>query len=41
VPGGVGPVTASILMRDVAKAAEVQKRHYETQYGAPSFVPDA
>jgi methylenetetrahydrofolate dehydrogenase (NADP+)/methenyltetrahydrofolate cyclohydrolase len=40
VPGGVGPVTVSILMRNVAKAAELQKRHYEKQYGAPSFVPD-
>jgi methylenetetrahydrofolate dehydrogenase (NADP+)/methenyltetrahydrofolate cyclohydrolase len=39
VPGGVGPVTVSILMRNVAKAAELQKRHYETQYGAPAFVP--
>jgi methylenetetrahydrofolate dehydrogenase (NADP+)/methenyltetrahydrofolate cyclohydrolase len=41
VPGGVGPVTVSILMRNVAKAAELQKRHYEKQYGAPAFVPDA
>ncbi|MBK1699329.1 bifunctional 5,10-methylene-tetrahydrofolate dehydrogenase/5,10-methylene-tetrahydrofolate cyclohydrolase [Rhodovibrio salinarum] len=40
VPGGVGPVTVSILMRNVAKAAELQKRHYEKQYGTPTFVPD-
>lgn len=41
VPGGVGPVTVSILMRNVAKAAELQKRHYERQYGEPTFVPEA
>ncbi|RDD60648.1 bifunctional 5,10-methylenetetrahydrofolate dehydrogenase/5,10-methenyltetrahydrofolate cyclohydrolase [Ferruginivarius sediminum] len=41
VPGGVGPVTVSILMRNVAKAAELQKRHYEKQYGEATFVADA
>jgi methylenetetrahydrofolate dehydrogenase (NADP+) / methenyltetrahydrofolate cyclohydrolase len=31
VPGGVGPVTASILMRNSVTAAERQREHYETQ----------
>lgn len=31
VPGGVGPVTASILMRNSVIAAERQKAHYELQ----------
>ncbi len=31
VPGGVGPVTASILMRNAVTAAERQKAHYEEQ----------
>lgn len=41
VPGGVGPVTVSILMSNVTKAAELQKRHYERQYGEATFVADA
>jgi methylenetetrahydrofolate dehydrogenase (NADP+)/methenyltetrahydrofolate cyclohydrolase len=31
VPGGVGPVTASILMRNAAVAAQRLKDHYEAQ----------
>jgi len=31
VPGGVGPVTASILMRNSARAAQRLKDHYEAQ----------
>jgi len=33
VPGGVGIVTVSILMRNTATAAELQKQHYETEFG--------
>jgi methylenetetrahydrofolate dehydrogenase (NADP+)/methenyltetrahydrofolate cyclohydrolase len=32
VPGGVGPVTVSILMRNTLTAAQLQKQHYETQF---------
>ncbi len=32
VPGGVGPVTVSILMRNTLRAAQLQKRHYEAQF---------
>lgn len=39
VPGGVGPVTVSILMRNVAKAAELQKEHYERQFGDTLAIP--
>lgn len=39
VPGGVGPVTVSILMRNVAKAAELQKLYYERQYGDSIAIP--
>jgi len=38
VPGGVGPVTVSVLMQNVAKAAELQKRHYEREFGEADFV---
>ena len=31
VPGGVGPVTVSILMRNAAVATQRLKDHYETQ----------
>ena len=41
VPGGVGPVTVSILMRNVVKAAELQKKRYESEFGETTFVPDA
>jgi methylenetetrahydrofolate dehydrogenase (NADP+)/methenyltetrahydrofolate cyclohydrolase len=37
VPGGVGPVTVSILMRNTVAAAEMQKKHYESQYAAKPF----
>jgi methylenetetrahydrofolate dehydrogenase (NADP+)/methenyltetrahydrofolate cyclohydrolase len=39
VPGGVGPVTVSILMRNVVKAAELQKQQYESEFGETTFVP--
>ena len=38
VPRGVGPVTVSILMRNVAKAAELQKRHYEREFSAGADI---
>jgi methylenetetrahydrofolate dehydrogenase (NADP+)/methenyltetrahydrofolate cyclohydrolase len=41
VPGGVGPATVSILMRNVVKAAELQKRQYEREFGETTFVPEA
>jgi len=34
VPGGVGPVTVSILMRNTVTALQLQKRHYETAFAA-------
>ncbi len=37
VPGGVGPVTVSILMRNTLTAATLQKQHYESQFAGPSF----
>ncbi len=33
VPGGVGPVTVSILLKNVVTAAALQKRHYESVFG--------
>jgi len=33
VPGGVGPVTVAILMRNTLVAARAQRRHYEAQFG--------
>lgn len=35
VPGGVGPVTVSILMRNTLTAALLQKRRYEAEFAAP------
>jgi methylenetetrahydrofolate dehydrogenase (NADP+)/methenyltetrahydrofolate cyclohydrolase len=32
VPGGVGPVTVSILMRNTLTAARLQRQHYEAQF---------
>lgn len=32
VPGGVGPVTVSILMRNTVTALQLQKRHYEAAF---------
>ncbi len=32
VPGGVGPVTVSILLRNLATAARLQKEHYESVF---------
>jgi methylenetetrahydrofolate dehydrogenase (NADP+)/methenyltetrahydrofolate cyclohydrolase len=37
VPGGVGPVTVSILMRNTMTAATLQKQHYETQFARPGI----
>jgi methylenetetrahydrofolate dehydrogenase (NADP+)/methenyltetrahydrofolate cyclohydrolase len=31
----------AILMRNVIKAAELQKRHYEAEFGETTFVPSA
>lgn len=33
VPGGVGPVTVSILMRNTVIAAQRQRAHYESEFG--------
>ncbi|MGM0562029.1 MAG: bifunctional 5,10-methylenetetrahydrofolate dehydrogenase/5,10-methenyltetrahydrofolate cyclohydrolase [Pseudomonadota bacterium] len=33
VPGGVGPVTVSILMRNTLTALKLQRQHYEAQFG--------
>lgn len=35
VPGGVGPVTVAILMRNTLTALKLQKAHYEREYGLP------
>lgn len=35
VPGGVGPVTVAILMRNTVVAARRQKAHYEAHFGTP------
>jgi methylenetetrahydrofolate dehydrogenase (NADP+)/methenyltetrahydrofolate cyclohydrolase len=32
VPGGVGPVTVSVLMRNTVIAVERQKKYYEEQF---------
>jgi methylenetetrahydrofolate dehydrogenase (NADP+)/methenyltetrahydrofolate cyclohydrolase len=32
VPGGVGPVTVAILMRNALTAAHAQKRHYDANF---------
>ncbi len=34
VPGGVGPVTVAMLMRNAVVAATRQKAHYESRFGA-------
>ena len=40
VPGGVGPVTVAILMRNSVVAATRQKEHYEVRFGTePSSAP--
>ena len=33
VPGGVEPMTVTMLMRNTVTAAELQKEHYEAQFG--------
>jgi methylenetetrahydrofolate dehydrogenase (NADP+)/methenyltetrahydrofolate cyclohydrolase len=39
VPGGVGPVTVAILLRNTMVAIARQRRHYETLYGAQDHGP--
>ena len=39
VPGGVGPVTVAILMRNALTAAEAQKRYYDQVFGGKSDMP--
>ena len=36
VPGGVGPVTVSILMRNIMYALRRQKKTYSNKYGSES-----
>ncbi|WP_026869319.1 bifunctional 5,10-methylenetetrahydrofolate dehydrogenase/5,10-methenyltetrahydrofolate cyclohydrolase [Inquilinus limosus] len=37
VPGGVGPVTVAVLMRNTVVATRRQKAHYEARLGASAF----
>ncbi|MCH1520800.1 MAG: bifunctional 5,10-methylenetetrahydrofolate dehydrogenase/5,10-methenyltetrahydrofolate cyclohydrolase [SAR324 cluster bacterium] len=39
VPGGVGPVTVSCLMRNTVSAAQKLKSHYESQFHSTSDTP--
>ena len=39
VPGGVGPVTVSCLMRNTVSAAQKLKSHYESQFQSSSDTP--
>lgn len=39
VPGGVGPVTVSLLMQNLVTAAQHQKQHYEKEYGSGGLPP--
>lgn len=39
VPGGVGPVTVAILMRNALTAARAQKQFYDETFGAAAGVP--
>lgn len=41
VPGGVGPVTVAILMRNAVTAARLQKQHYETALGSGNLENNA
>jgi methylenetetrahydrofolate dehydrogenase (NADP+)/methenyltetrahydrofolate cyclohydrolase len=34
VPGGVGPATTAVLMRNTVLAASLQRDHYAKQFGA-------
>jgi methylenetetrahydrofolate dehydrogenase (NADP+)/methenyltetrahydrofolate cyclohydrolase len=38
VPGGVGPVTVAILMRNAVTAAKRQKAHYDKAFSAEEFA---
>lgn len=40
VPGGVGPVTVSILLRNLVTAAKLQRAHYESAFRG-GFAPSA
>lgn len=37
VPGGIGPVTVAVLMRNAVTAARLQKQHYETVLCSGAF----
>jgi methylenetetrahydrofolate dehydrogenase (NADP+) / methenyltetrahydrofolate cyclohydrolase len=39
VPGGVGPVTVAILLRNTMVALKRQREHYEASYGAAAEAP--
>ncbi len=39
VPGGVGPVTVSILMRNALVAVEKQRAHYQSIFGSRAVLP--
>jgi len=39
VPGGVGPVTVSILMRNALTAARAQATYYADNFSSASTVP--
>ncbi len=39
VPGGVGPVTVAMLMRNTVTAARRQKSYYESEFAAPLDQP--
>lgn len=41
VPGGVGPVTVAILLRNTMVALKRQRQHYEATYGAKGETSDA
>jgi len=38
VPGGVGPVTVAILMRNAVTAAKRQKAHYDKAFSPEEFA---
>ncbi len=41
VPGGVGPVTVAILMRNALIAVQRQRAHYESRFAAVDVAPQA
>ena len=38
VPGGVGPVTVAMLLRNAVTAARLQSEHYATEFATPQSV---